>query len=316
MPDATPLVACCRTLPGELRIEGADVRVLGDDRAGPETTPDFVRGAAIIVSTFHDKIGPEILEAAGPALRGVCNYAVGFDNIDLAACRERGVTVTNTPDAVTEGTANMAWLLVMAAARRLIEVDRYARSGDWATGRPLAMGDFMGMDLTGKTLLIVGAGRIGYATALRALAFGMRIEYVARTRKVHYEQSPLGARWVSLDEGLAAADVVSVHTPLSESTRHQIGAREIALMKPDAILVNTARGPVVDERALADALARGYLWGAGLDVFEHEPKVHPGLVGAKNVVMAPHIGSAEIRWREAMTVMVAENASAILEGRE
>jgi len=309
-----PIVACCREVPGVLEVPGAEVRVLGSEMAGREALLGFVRGATVIVSTFHDRIDGWVLDAAGPGLLGVCNFAVGFDNVDLEACRGRGVIVCNTPDAVTEGTANMAWLLVLAVARRLVEADRFARSGEWARGGPLGMGDWMGLDLSGKTLLVVGAGRIGYATALRALSVGMRVEYVARTRKVSFEQSPTAARRVELEEGLRRADVVSVHTPLTDETRHLIGERELAMMKPEAILVNTARGPVVDEAALAATLGRGHLWGAGLDVFEREPEVHPGLLGAPNVVMTPHIGSAEVRWREAMTRMVGENAAAIIAG--
>ena len=310
-----PVVAVTRAVPDRVRLEDvAEVRVLGEEAPSREAVLEFVRGASVIVSMFSDRVDGALLDAAGPSLRGVCNYAVGYNNIDVAVCRERGVTVTNTPDAVTEGTANIAWLLIMAVARRLIAADRFARSGAWAEGGPLGMRDWLGQDLTGKTLLIVGAGRIGYATALRAKAWDMRICYVARSRHVDFEQSPLNARWVDLDEGLAEADVVSLHTPLTEHTRHLLYARRIGLLKPTAIVVNTARGPVVDEAALAEALAAENIWGAGLDVFEDEPQVHPGLVPLENVVVTPHIGSAEVRYRELMTRMVEANARAIIAG--
>lgn len=319
MPDQTPskqpVVAVSRAVPGTLEVPGAEVRILGDGAPDLGDLHRFIAGADILVSMFADRVDAAMLDAAGDTLKGVCNFAVGFNNIDLDACRERGIVVTNTPDAVTEGTADIAWMLVLAVARRLIEGDRFARTGAWKDHGPLGMGEFMGMDLTGRTLLIVGAGRIGYAVASRAKAWGMRVLYTARTRKWNMELAPIAGEWVELDEGLAAADVVSIHTPLTDETRHLIDARRLGLMKQTAILVNTARGPVVDESALAEALAHKAIWGAGLDVFEREPEIHPGLVGLDNVTMTPHIGSAEVRFREAMTQMVADNATAILRGR-
>lgn len=288
--------------------------MLGPGHPGRADLLGFVRGAAVLVSMFSDRVDDELLDAAGPGLRGVCNYAVGVNNIDVAACRRRGVAVTNTPDAVTEGTADLAWALVLAVARRVVEADRFVRSGAWAGHGPMGMGEFMGLDLTGRTLLIVGAGRIGLAVATRSLAWGMRVLYVARSQKWAMELAPVAARRVTLEEGLREADVVSVHTPLTDDTRHLIAAPQLALMKPTAILVNTARGPVIDEAALADALAARRLFGAGLDVFEREPAVHPGLLTLDSVTLTPHIGSAEVRFREAMTAMVAANAAAILAG--
>ena len=178
------------------------------------------------------------------------------------------------------------------------------------------MDEFLGMDLCNKLLLIVGAGRIGYATALRAKAFGMRIAYIARSRHLDFEMAPLGAQRMSLEDGLAAADVISVHTPLTDQTRHLINANNLKSVKKDAIIVNTARGPVIDEQALVDALDEERLWGAGLDVYEKEPEVHPGLIENPRVVLTPHIGSAEIAWRRAMTEMVCQNVSAALKGQE
>jgi glyoxylate reductase len=313
-PSSPPVVAVSRTVPGTLTVPGAEVRVLGDGHPARDDLLAFVKDAGIVVSMFSDRVDAELLDAAGPGLRGVCNFAVGFNNIDLDACRERGVIVTNTPDAVTEGTADIAWLLVLAVARRLIEGDRFARTGAWQRHGPLGMAEFLGMDLTGRTLLVVGAGRIGSAVASRAKAWGMRVLYTARTRKWNMELAPIAGEWVDLDEGLAAADVVSVHTPLTDATHHLIDARRLGLMKRTAILVNTARGPVVDEAALAEALREKRIWGAGLDVFEREPEIHEGLLDLDNVTMTPHIGSAEVRFREAMTQMVADNAGAILAG--
>lgn len=275
----------------------------------------FIRGADVVISMFHDRVDAEFLSAAGPQLKGVCNFAVGIDNIDLPACRERGVRVANTPDAVTEGTANLAWALVLAVARRLVEADRFVRSGQFEHQGNIFPTGWLGLHLTGQTMHIVGAGRIGRAVALRAQAFGMKVIYTARTRHLDFEQAPLAARRVDLDEGLAHADVVSLHTPLTPETRHIIDARRLSLMKPTAILINTSRGPTVDEAALAEMLIHKRLWGAGLDVFEHEPKVHPALLKLENVVLAPHIGSGERYWREEMTRMCCDNARAMLEGR-
>ncbi len=275
----------------------------------------FVRGADVAVTMFHDRVDRAFLDAAGPGLKGVCNFAVGFDNIDLAACRERSIVVTNTPDAVTEGTANIAFGLLLAVARRIAEGDRFCRSGAFAREGNTFPTGWLGAHLAGQTMLIVGAGRIGRAVALRAAAFGMRVLYTARTRHLDFEGAPLAARHLPLDEALPLADVVSLHTPLTPETRHLIDARRLALMKPSAILINTARGPVVDEAALVAALGSGRLWGAGLDVFEDEPRIHPGLIPLDNVVMTPHIGSGERYWREEMTRMVLENAQAILAGR-
>lgn len=312
---AAPIIAVARALPGRFEVPGAEAKVAGEAALPRQRLLEFVRGAAVLVTWVSEKVDAAVLDAAGPSLKAVCNFAVGTDNIDLAECRRRGVLVTNTPDAVTEGTADMAWALLLAVARRLIPADRFARSPEYAQRGPLGPMEFLGTDLTGRTLLIVGAGRIGRAVALRSIGWGMRVLYVARSRHWDFELAPLAARRVTLEEGLREADVVSVHTPLTPETRHLIDARAIGLMKPTAILINTARGPVVDEAALVDALREGRLYGAGLDVFEREPVVHPGLIGLENVVLTPHIGSAAARFREAMTEMVRANAAAVLEGR-
>lgn len=321
-PSVRPIVAVTAPLPG--MNEGVfslgethEIRVL-DRSIRPPTRNDlldFVRGATVVVCVFTDKVDAAFLDAAGPALRGVCAFAVGVDNIDLAACAQRDVQVTNTPDAVTEGTANIAWGLLLASTRRIVTADAFVRSGRFEhEGNGFPTG-WMGLHLTGQTLCIVGAGRIGLAVAKRAVAFGMRVTYVARSTHPEFEAPGIGARRVTLDDGLATADVVSIHTPLTPQTRHLIGAREISLMKPTAVLVNTARGPIVRESALADALKRRAIWGAGLDVFEHEPAVNPDLLALDNVVMTPHIGSAEGYWRRRMTEMVRDNTAAILAGR-
>ncbi len=316
MADRSPIVAVTRAVPGELAVPGARVRIMGEPLAPVDEIHRFIAGCDILVPMAVNRVDSAMLDAAGPTLRGVCVYASGYDNVDLDACRARGIPVTNVPDAVTEGTADMAWLLVLAVARRLVEGDRFVRSGAWRDHGPVSMTGFMGRDLTGRTLHIVGAGRIGLGVAMRSLAWGMRVLYTARSRHREFELAPVCARRVGLEEGLAEADVVSIHTPLTPETRHLIDARRLALMKPTAILVNTARGPVIDEAALAGALRDGRIYGAGLDVFEHEPAVHPDLVGLDNVTMTPHIGSAEARFREEMTRMVAANAAAILAGEE
>ncbi|GMV25313.1 MAG: D-glycerate dehydrogenase [Phycisphaerae bacterium] len=310
------VVVVTRSVPGEVAVTGATVRVMGDQKPSADELKAAIRGASVVVTMFSDRVDRAFLDAAGPSLKGICNFAVGFDNIDLAACRERGVIVTNTPHAVTEGTADLAWTLILAVARRLIEADRFARSPEYPARGPLGISEFLGADLTGRNLLIVGAGRIGYATALRSIGWGMRVMYTARSRHVDFELAPLAGRRVTLEEGLREADVISIHTPLTPQTRHLIDARAIALMKPTAILVNTSRGPVVDEAALAAALQDRRIFGAGLDVFEDEPRVHPGLIGLTNCTLTPHIGSAEDKYRRLMTEMVCENAAAIIAGRE
>lgn len=311
-----PVVGVTRKLLGEIEIPGAEIRLGGDRDMPRDELLGFVRGSSGLVTWVSERVDDELLDAAGPGLRVVANHAVGVDNIDLEACRRRGVVVCNTPDAVTEGTANMAIALMLAVARRVVEGDRFARSGRWAEHGTLGPADFIGLDLNGRMLLIVGAGRIGYATAVRAQAFGMRVKYVARSRHWEFEQAPMAAERVSLEDGLGGADVVSVHCPLTPETRGLIDEAALRRMKSRAILVNTARGPVVDESALAAALKERRIYGAGLDVFEREPKVHEGLVGLENVVMTPHIGSAEDRYRREMASMACANVAAVLEGRE
>jgi glyoxylate reductase len=273
---------------------------------------DRVEGKAGLLSMLTDRVDAELLDRAGPGLRVVANYAVGFDNLDLDACTARGVLATNTPDVVTEATADLAWALLLAAARRVAEGDRFLRARrPWIWGPEF----FLGFEVHGKTLGVIGLGRIGRAVARRAAGFGMPVLYTARHRLPAAEEAALGVVWRELDRLLAEADFVSVHTGLSAATRHLIGDEELARMKPTAVLVNTARGPIVDEAALAKALAAGELGAAGLDVFEREPEVHPGLLELDNVTIVPHLGTSTLETRVAMGLTAAENLLAALDGR-
>jgi glyoxylate reductase len=269
-----------------------------------------IRGAHAVIATPADvQINAEFFDAAGERLVIVSNYAVGVDNIDLAEARRRGIAVGNTPDAVTEPTADCAWLLMLAACRRAREGLAIATSGTWPGVKPL---DPPGVSVIGKTLLIVGAGRIGTAVARRAVGFDMNILYHSRSGHPEIEASPMRARRIGLDEGLAVADFVTLHTPLTDETRHLISAGRLALMKPTAVLVNTSRGPVVDEAALAAALRDGTIFAAGLDVFEREPEIHPELIGLPNAFLLPHWGSTTVENREWMTEQAVDNVVAAL----
>lgn len=315
----THAVACTRPLAFPLDIPGAAVR-LGPERGFPSRAAllDFIRGCHGIITWVSDRVDDEFLAAAGTQLKVVANHAVGYDNVDVAACRARGVVVTNTPDAVTEGAADMAWCLLLAASRRLHRLERFARDtgpGGWEAHGILGPSEFLGLDVAGKTLLIVGAGRIGYATALRSLGWGMRVLYVARSPKPAFEFAPLNARRVTLEDGMREADYISIHTPLNAGTRRLINADNLKLCKPTAVLINTARGPVVDEAALVEALKAKRLYSAGLDVFEHEPKIHPELRAMDNVVLVPHVGSAIQSCRRRMAELCAANIREVLAGR-
>jgi glyoxylate reductase len=250
--------------------------------------------------------------AAAPGLRVVSNVAVGFNNIDVAAARRHGVVVTNTPDVLTETTADFAWALLMAAARRVVEADQFARSGQWTRWQ----WDLLwGNDVHGKTLGIIGFGRIGRAVARRALGFGMRVLYHDAVRADAGAERELNATYAEPDTLLRESDFVSLHTLYIPETRHLINERNLRLMKRTAILVNTARGPIVDEAALVKALTEGWIAGAGLDVFEDEPKIHPGLLPLKNVTLAPHIASASLDTRLAMATLAVRNCLAVLDGK-
>jgi glyoxylate reductase len=256
-------------------------------------------------------VDAELLDAAGPNLRIVANVAVGFDNIDVPACTARKVAVTNTPGVLDETTADFAWTLLMAVARRLIEGDRMARSGAWTKWN---LDQLCGTDVWGKTLGIIGLGRIGRAMARRAAGFRMRIIYNSRTRAAAEIEKELNAEYVSQDEVFEQADFLSLHVPLNVETRGLVGPAELAKMKPTAFLINTTRGPVVQEAALIDALERGLIAGAALDVFEREPLIPDGL-RRDNVVLAPHLGSASVETRTKMALIAVENAIALFAGK-
>lgn len=274
---------------------------------------DAIAGADVVVSLLHDRIDTACLDAAGPRLRCVANVAVGYDNVDVNAATERGIIVTNTPDVLTDATADLTLALILAATRRLTEGDRLIRAG---TSWSWHMFFLLGTGLAHKTLGVVGLGAIGRAVAQRARAFGMEVVYAGRERApLAVERALGGARHLSLDELLETADVVSLHCPLSKATRHLINAARLRRMRSDAYLINTARGAIVDEAALVEALRRGEIAGAALDVFEHEPTVHPELIELDNVVLAPHIGSATVETRTEMAVLAARNAIAVLQGR-
>jgi glyoxylate reductase len=270
-----------------------------------------VAGVDGVVVSLGNRIDDAFLDAAGPQLRVVANIGVGYDNVDVAACEARAVVVTNTPGVLTETTADLAFALVLMVTRRLGEAERLVRAR-----RPWRFGlDFMlGTGITGKTLGIVGLGQIGAAVARRGRAAGMEIVYTGRRPVSVRLAQELAARFVPLGELLATADVVSLHTPLTEETRGLIDETALARMKPTAFLVNTSRGPVVDESALARALREGTIAGAGLDVFEREPEVHPELLELENVVLLPHLGSATVETRTAMAVLAARNALAVVLG--
>lgn len=245
-----------------------------------------------------------------PSLRVVANCAVGVDNVDLAAAQERGILVTHTPHVLTEATADLTWALILAVARRLREGEVLARGESWAGWHPRLL---LGKELHGTTLAILGLGSIGTAVARRGRAFGMEIVYWSRRHKPDLEHA-LGLRRLELDESLSVADVVSIHLALAPETHHLIDADRLARMKPDAVLVNTSRGAIVDEAALAAALERGHLFGIGLDVYEAEPRVHPGLLDHPRSVLLPHLGSATGPTRLAMARLVAENLRMVLDG--
>jgi glyoxylate reductase len=269
-----------------------------------------LRGKQGLICQITDTIDDEVLST--PGLQVVSNIAVGYNNIDVAAAKRRGVIVTNTPDVLTETTADFAWALLMAAARRIVEADRYARSGEWKTWK----WDLLwGADIHGKTIGILGFGRIGRAVARRALGFGMQVLYYDAMQSSPEVERELNATYVDKDRLLRDSDFVSLHVLLSAETRHVIDERALRSMKKTAVLVNAARGPIVDEAALVKALSEKWIAAAGLDVFEEEPTIHPGLLPLTNVVMAPHIASASLDTRVAMSTLAVKNCLAVLEGK-
>ncbi|HEX9760963.1 MAG TPA: D-glycerate dehydrogenase [Candidatus Acidoferrales bacterium] len=270
-----------------------------------------VAGKDALICLLTEKINDELLDAA-PGLRIVANVAVGYDNIDVAACTRRKIVATNTPGVLDETTADFAWTLIMSVARRILEGDRLTRSGQW---KGWNLDQLCGADIWGKTLGLVGFGRIGRAVARRAGGFGMRVLYHDAVQVPAEVAQAVNATYVPLDQLLAEADFVSLHVPLLPETRHLMAAPQFAKMKPTAFLINTSRGPVVDEAALVEALEKGRIAGAGLDVYEREPEVHPGLLKRDNVILAPHIASASLETRTKMALMAAENVIAVFTGQ-
>ncbi len=308
------LVTALLPEPGTARLLAAGLQVNQHQLAAPLGRDELlagIGGRAALLSVLTDRIDDAVLDAAGPDLRVVANFAVGYDNIDVAAATARGIVVTNTPDVLTEATADLAWALLLAASRRVIEGDALIRRGEWTGWRPSQL---LGAAVQGRTLGILGLGKIGSAVARRGTGFGMRVIYHNRSRNFRAE-GVTGARYVGLDELLETSDFLSLHSPLTPETRHVIDAAALARMQPTAVLVNTGRGPLIDEVALVDALRDRRIAAAGLDVFEQEPALAPGLVELDNVVLLPHIGSATTEARGAMVELCCANIVATLEGR-
>jgi glyoxylate reductase len=308
--NTRPAILVTRRLPASavdrLDAVGAVDRYEDDGAMSPSALVARLAGKAAVVATLTETFDRPLL-ARTPELRLIANVAVGFNNIDVAAAVERGVIVTNTPDVLTDSTADFTWGLILAITRRIAEGDRLVRAGGW---KGWAFDFMLGTELKGKQLGIVGMGRIGRAVAARAAVFGMRVAYHSR-RAVEAD----GAEAMSLDRLLVSSDVVSLHVPLAEDTRHLIDKKALARMRRSAYLINTTRGPVVDEAALAWALRERLIAGAALDVYEREPEVHADLLGIEHVVLAPHLGSATTETRLAMANLAVDNVIAVLSGR-
>ncbi len=311
-----PKVCVTRRIPeAGLSLLAARCEVWVNPHDRPLTREELLLQAANaegMIGLLSDRIDGEFFDAA-KKLKGYANYAVGYDNIDLPEATRRGVPVSNTPDVLTRATAELAWALLFAVARRVVEGDAIMRGGAWAGWGPL---QFIGAEVSGATLGIVGAGRIGTAMALMSRGFGMRVLYTtASGRANEVLDRELGARAVSFEELAAQSDFISIHAPLTPAARHLFDARVFSMMKPTAFLINTGRGPVIDEAALVEALRAGRIAGAGLDVYEFEPKTAEGLAQCGNAVLAPHIGSATRQARDGMARLAAENLLAMLEDR-
>lgn len=290
--------------------EYCSVSVNPDDRALTQNElVERVRECDAVLCLLTDSINAEVLESSSAA-RIYANYAVGYDNIDVDAATRLGIYVSNTPGVLTDATAEMAWALIFSTARRIVEADRYTREGRFTGWGPLL---FLGQAVTGKTLGIIGAGRIGQSVALKATGFSMKILYSDIKQNNEFERLT-GALCVDMETLLKTSDFISIHVPMINGMKHLIGARELNMMKKTAILINTSRGPVVDEKALLDALQKKRIGGAGLDVYEHEPLLEPGLVDMENVVLCPHIASATVETRTRMALMAAENILTALRG--
>ncbi len=292
-----------------LRQQGYQLEIYsGESPLDKQELIKHVKTADALITLLSDRIDRTIMEAA-PNLKVIANYAVGYNNIDIAAASELGIVVTNTPDVLTPATADLTWALLLAVSKRVVEGDAFVRSGKFKGWKPELL---LGHDVTGKTIGIIGAGRIGQAVGRRATGFEMKVLYTARSAKPEFEKQT-GAQKVDLEELLKASDFVSLHCPLTPETHHLLSEEKLRMMKPGAILINTARGAVVDEQALVKVLKEGHLAGAGLDVYENEPEVHPELLKLSNVVLLPHVGSATTETRNEMARMVARNIIGVLE---
>lgn len=278
--------------------------------AGPEGWREGLEDAEALLCLLTDRVDAALLGRA-PRLRIVANAVVGYEHVDRDACRARAITVTNTPDVLTDATADLAMALILSAMRGLSGAERSLRAGEF---HGWGFWDYLGADLVEKTLGIFGMGRIGQAVARRAAPFGMRVIYHSRTRLSPEDEAAAGAEWTDFDGLISRSDVLSLHAPLTPQTRHAIDADALRRMRPGSFLINTARGALVDEAALVDALRDGHLAGAGLDVYEHEPRIHPGLLDLPNVTLLPHVGSATRETRTRMAMLAARNVHAVLTG--
>ena len=306
-----------RKIPGKalekLKVAGHEVFISEFDR--PLTDEELLekaRGVDVLLTLLTDRINGDVIDAVGPQLKVIANYAVGFDNVDVTAATDRGVVVANTPsDEVNESVAEMTWTMILALAKRLVEADEATRRGAYKGWEPDI---FLGINLKGKTLGIVGLGRIGSMVAKRALGFEMTVVY--NKHKPDEEAEKLGIKFVQLEELLKVADVVTLHVPLTDETRHMMNAEAFAKMKKGAFLVNTARGPIVDEHALVGAIRSGQIGGAALDGYDNEPNIDPELVAMENVILTPHIASATIEAREKMGKQAVEAILLTLQGQK
>ena len=318
MPSKKPLVVVTRKLPDPIEtrmMELFDARLNVDDR--PMTKAELIEAvklADVLVPTVTDRIDAGVLSQAGPNLRLIANFGAGVDHIDLATARQRGITVTNTPDVLTEDTADMAMALILSVSRRVAEGERLVRASKWEGWGPTFM---LGHRIWGKRLGIIGMGRIGQAVARRAKGFGLSVHYHNRKRlHPETEQELEATYWESLDQMMARMDIVSIHCPHTPATYHLLSARRLKLLQPHAYLINTARGEVVDENALTRMLQKNEIAGAGLDVFEHEPAVNPKLLELDNVVLLPHLGSNTIEGRTDMGEKVLINIKTFADGHQ
>ncbi len=309
-----PSVFITRMIPSaavDLLKKHCDVEINTQDRVlSKKQLMKKVKGKSAVLCLLTDTIDDDVFESAGPQCRIFANYAVGYNNIDVASATRRKIAITNTPGVLTDATADLAWALLFSVARRIVEADRFTRQGKFKGWAPDL---FLGLNITGKTLGVIGAGRIGSNFAKKAVGFSMKILYYDVKRNSEFEKE-CKAQYVELDTLLKESDFISIHVPLLPETKHLIGPEEFSIMKKTSILINTSRGLVVDEKALVKALRKKLIWGAGLDVYENEPLLEPGLKNLGNVVLLPHIASATVETRTKMGIMAAENILAFFRG--